>query len=168
MLNMFTRSAVILIVAVFCFAPGCSRPDQAAKLAAALQGEWGVTTLERAGKSASAAVLADATVRVDGDQFTLSEPKGAKKKVGQGVMQEFNTEAYRIQLDPAKADKEIDLAYAEGDRAGQVRRAIYSLEGDTLKICIAPANEARPSQFEAGKQNMLLILTRRAVESQKK
>jgi uncharacterized protein (TIGR03067 family) len=63
-----------------------------------------------------------------------------------------------IRLDADKKPKEIDL-FSDDTRG---RRGIYSLEGDTLKVCLSDPGVPRPRTFETDKQgrNMLLELRR--------
>jgi uncharacterized protein (TIGR03067 family) len=49
-----------------------------------------------------------------------------------------------FKLDPSKKPKQIDLEIMEG----QPNKGIYSLEGDTLKLCVSEdENEDRPTEF---------------------
>jgi RNA polymerase sigma factor (sigma-70 family) len=57
---------------------------------------------------------------------------------------------------PTKTPKEIDLTIEDRKLAG-----IYSIERDTLKICVGdPASGTRPTSFEAGAKVALLTLQR--------
>jgi uncharacterized protein (TIGR03067 family) len=69
----------------------------------------------------------------------------------------------RFKLDPGIKPRGIDLEFITGKKKGRVDRAVYHLEGSTLKICIQedPKGE-RPSDFisRKGSQVSLLVLKR--------
>jgi uncharacterized protein (TIGR03067 family) len=53
------------------------------------------------------------------------------------------------QLSPASDPKQIQMTGTEGDAAGKPALGIYSLEGDTLKICYTMPGGERPKTFES-------------------
>jgi uncharacterized protein (TIGR03067 family) len=58
---------------------------------------------------------------------------------------------WKYTIDPSKAPKEMDWI-VEIDPGHPIRQlAIYTLEGDTLKICSTAAGKPRPSKFESKK-----------------
>jgi uncharacterized protein (TIGR03067 family) len=84
---------------------------------------------------------------------------------------------FTVKLDPGRrpswADLTIDYEYRlEGgwlgrdvrpSRKGQTLRAIYALEGDTLKVCVSPVGKDRPRRFPrapAKEGGTLLVLKR--------
>jgi uncharacterized protein (TIGR03067 family) len=64
----------------------------------------------------------------------------------------------QFRLDATQDPKEIDFT----NRAGSTSYGIYSLEGDTLKICIAPAGGERPAEFTSKPRSKrsLIVLKR--------
>jgi uncharacterized protein (TIGR03067 family) len=52
-------------------------------------------------------------------------------------------------VDPSRNPKEINIIGTEGDLAGKAAEGIYSLEGDTLRICHTMPGKARPSAFSS-------------------
>jgi uncharacterized protein (TIGR03067 family) len=59
----------------------------------------------------------------------------------------------KISLDPSKKPAAIDLTYTEGKHKGKTNHAIYSVEKDSLKICVSrkllPNEPAeRPMEFK--------------------
>ena len=64
--------------------------------------------------------------------------------------------------DPAKNPKEIIMVGTEGDLAGKEARGIYSLQGDTLRICYTMPGQQRPAAFEslAGSEAYLIVWQR--------
>jgi uncharacterized protein (TIGR03067 family) len=58
---------------------------------------------------------------------------------------------WKYTIDPSKDPKEMDWL-VEIDPGHPIRQlAIYSLEGDTLKICSTAAGKPRPTRFESKK-----------------
>jgi uncharacterized protein (TIGR03067 family) len=58
-------------------------------------------------------------------------------------------------IDPSKTPRHIDMMYMPPP--GTIRpplftKGIYSLEGDTLKICLSEMNKPRPTEFKASKE----------------
>jgi uncharacterized protein (TIGR03067 family) len=64
-------------------------------------------------------------------------------------------------LDPSKNPKTIDVTYLDGELKGESSQGIYSLDGDTLKICMHRGTN-RPTEFETkpDSQRHLLVLKR--------
>jgi uncharacterized protein (TIGR03067 family) len=52
-------------------------------------------------------------------------------------------------IDAGSQSKHIDITAPEGEQAGKTSKGIYSLEGDTLKMCYAMPDKDRPKQFES-------------------
>ena len=65
-------------------------------------------------------------------------------------------------LDPAHKPSRIEMVGTEGDAAGKRALGIYSLEGDTLRICYTMPGGKRPERFEsaAGSGAYLVTWTR--------
>jgi uncharacterized protein (TIGR03067 family) len=53
-------------------------------------------------------------------------------------------EEFKISVDPSKKPKEMDLQFTKGDLQGKKCLAIYTFEGDQLKICTE--TKLRPSR----------------------
>lgn len=100
-----------------------------------LAGRWVVVSAEEAGKEMEG--LAGGKLIIDGDMLTLKAPNKTEAKA-------------RIRLDPAKKPKQIDLEMSKDE----ILLGIYSLEGDTLRLCIDPATmDKRPAEFATKKDN---------------
>lgn len=54
-----------------------------------------------------------------------------------------------LRLDPTSKTCEINVK--DGNKKGDARHGIYEMTGTQLKICYGPANQARPTKFEAPK-----------------
>jgi len=65
-------------------------------------------------------------------------------------------------LDPGHTPRRIEMVGTEGDAAGKPALGIYSLEGDTLKICYTMPGGKRPERLErtAGSRAFLVVWTR--------
>ena len=67
-----------------------------------------------------------------------------------------------VKIDSTKTPKEIDILDESGAINDKSKLAIYELEGDTYKYCIAPAGKPRPTEFSAkeGSGNALIVSRR--------
>ena len=61
---------------------------------------------------------------------------------------DFGARKFTYKLDSTKTPKHMDRSY-ERNGAKETRKYIYSLEGDTLKICRNRLKDVRPTKFEA-------------------
>jgi uncharacterized protein (TIGR03067 family) len=125
---------------------GASAQD-AKKEQALLQGKWKAVKLEIEGKEIPANELAELKITVEGDQFI------GKKGAGE-------PEKNLMKLDPAKKPKAIDLTPQSGPTEGMTLQGIYTLDGDTLKMCLALPGANRPDAFAAGEMRVLITLQR--------
>jgi uncharacterized protein (TIGR03067 family) len=111
-----------------------------------IQGTWVMTRMESAGKEVSRAKLAESRIRlmIAGGRMTMQRPG--------------RTQNLTFTLDPSKDPREIDL----DDGESLITRAIYQLDGDTLKICWAEPGAARPLDFttDAISQDTLYVFQR--------
>jgi uncharacterized protein (TIGR03067 family) len=60
-----------------------------------------------------------------------------------------------ITVDPSKTPKQIDLATHSGGQP-RVTLGIYQLEGDTLKLCLAPTTARRRVVTDGGKEELVV------------
>src|SRR5205085_3256803 len=114
-----------------------------------MKGTWKVASGERNGAAlANEDPLKTLILTVAGDKYTA--------KVGD------ENEAGTIKLDPSKKPKQIDLSITEGQDKGKKQFGLYSIEGDTLKVCFAPTENERPKDMTAkeGTDNILITLKR--------
>jgi RNA polymerase sigma factor (sigma-70 family) len=123
----------------------------------AIRGAWQVIGLETGGKDAP-----------DNDETKLI--KSGKCVITADKMTSTVGPAEHVtsyKLDPTKKPKEIDVTPQDGpeNEKGKVIPAVYSLEGDVLKVCFpSPKNPTRPTEVatKEGGDAMLLILKRQA------
>jgi uncharacterized protein (TIGR03067 family) len=110
-----------------------------------LQGAWLMTVLERDGKVVPKAQLEKLRIRIvfKGDQVTFEYPDH----------NEVGTYKLEAATDPKSIDVVTELDTSKG---------IYALEGDSLRICGAPAAEERPAEFATrrGTKQALYVLKR--------
>ena len=67
-----------------------------------------------------------------------------------------------IKVDSTRTPKEIDILDKSGIKNAQTKLAIYELNGDTYKYCIAPAGKPRPKEFSSkpGSGHSLIVSKR--------
>src|SRR5262245_17345815 len=100
-----------------------------------LQGTWKYIAGERDGEKVPDREIARAPkLVIEGEKYTFKA--GDEGETG------------TIKLDPAKKPKTIDLAITSGPDKDKKQVGIYQVEGDTLKLCVAPPGDAqRPATF---------------------
>jgi uncharacterized protein (TIGR03067 family) len=140
--------AVLVLGAVVLIAAGESSEEAVKKEIAKLQGTWSVVSAEWDGNKAPEAKIK--MVKIVFQQDKIIRHQGDKT---------VETEDYKV--DPSKNPKSIDVTYLEGERKGESSQGIYSLDGDTLKICMSYSTN-RPTEFEtrADSKRHLLVLKR--------
>jgi uncharacterized protein (TIGR03067 family) len=110
-----------------------------------LQGTWKLLSLEVNGEKVSVKGLEAACLVVKGAKYHFQLDKMALD--------------ITFKMDPAKKPKAIDLTVASGPSKGKVYHGIYTLEGDTFKICrsIDPDKD-RPTAFATRKGSGLMMV----------
>jgi uncharacterized protein (TIGR03067 family) len=106
--------------------PGCMREDLKSD-EERIQGPWIVMSMDVNGKTE----YAFPTITFTDDRMNIKDRDRDRKA------------AFR--LDPTQSPKEIDLT----NRSGSPTYGIYSLEGETLKICLAAPGGERPAEFSS-------------------
>jgi uncharacterized protein (TIGR03067 family) len=112
------------------------------------QGTWTVEAWEEGGKP-----LADADLKKRGVFFGANIfifKRDEKKKLFQGGT---------IQLDPGKSPRTANLSVREGEGKDDVMLGIYSLDGDTLKLCFDPKGQSRPKDFKPEAKDGFTLVT---------
>ncbi len=68
-----------------------------------------------------------------------------------------------VTLDPGRTPKAVNTWDLDGPYADETNRAIYDLDGDTLKVCISlDRSKSRPTEFESKPDsNRLLVIYKR-------
>jgi RNA polymerase sigma factor (sigma-70 family) len=109
-----------------------------------LEGSWVLIAAEAGGTKAPPEELK----KIDGKALFAGD-----KAV---ITQNGKTEELTFRLDPTKQPKEMNLILGKSE----VHRAIYQLDGDTLKVCMSHPPQDRPTAFatkEGSKFPMLLV-----------
>lgn len=139
------RIALIAIFAVPLF-PSAAAADDTVKDQKGFQGTWALTRLDWEG----APVPAE---RIEKVRFIVTDNKLVMD--GLDGKREFS-----FALDATKTPKQIDLTPLDGPFKGKTTPAIYSLEGDTLKICMSnKETNVRPTEFKSPKDSGLAVFT---------
>jgi uncharacterized protein (TIGR03067 family) len=121
--------------------------DEAVKKEVArLKGQWSVVEIiSPDGQKAPPEVVKDRKMTIMDDKMSLTNKEKATNL------------GYKINL--AKTPKEIDLVVLDGPVKGKMVKAIYSLEGETLKICLPDPDTDRPKDFTPNVKSGTGVLT---------
>ena len=138
-----------LLAASLAFAAGCQKSATPPEDATNIQGKWKPVSVKAFGKEVPTEKLEQGRLVVEGDKLSF-------------MTGDRHEESFSFTLDPSKNPKEIDMTAL--DREGQpvvrretsndpgtkdVRKGIYSLEGDNLKICFPDdAKSPRPTSID--------------------
>jgi uncharacterized protein (TIGR03067 family) len=113
------------------------------------QGTWKVVRMEVGGKTMPGKAFLKVTIAFQGDEMTFGESGKLYDKI-------------TFDVDPSTKPTSADLRHTAGLKKGVRERAIYELQGDRLKLCIAEPRKKRPTEFvpEDGTGQQLLVLQR--------
>jgi uncharacterized protein (TIGR03067 family) len=118
----------------------------------AMEGTWRVESVEAGGKAVEAEDLQSLELTISGEHYTV------KTKDGMDVG--------TLKLDETQKPRTMDATKTEGFDAGKVVKAIYTIEGNTLKVCCAPDGGQRPTELatKEGEAVVLIVYRREAKE----
>ncbi len=136
------RAVLPLLILLVGFVPGCADHPDYGKI----QGTWKVVAVENDGVKAPSEPL---------KRWTIVFKTGNKVFVNKGGVPEEGT----FTLDPSKSPKEIDLTL-ERPGGDDTVKAVYTLEGDELKIC-GPSAKDRPRPKEISSKKAQLTTLKR-------
>ncbi len=102
------------------------------------EGTWAVTSSVYEGQEAAEDLVRSIKRIVEGDHAVWE--RDGKRFAGT-----------RIELDPAREPKAIDVIPDGGPNRGERVLGVYKLEDDKLTICMAEPGKARPKEFRADK-----------------
>jgi uncharacterized protein (TIGR03067 family) len=129
-----------------------ARADDAAADLKAMQGAWQLVEVATPDGPVPADELKGAKVTIKDDKLTLEGLNPTKKE-------------FSVKLDPSQKPKAIDLTALNDAFKGKTTQGIYSLDGDTLKVCMGNKDtKARPKEFKPGKDGDLMVLTLKRVK----
>jgi uncharacterized protein (TIGR03067 family) len=128
------RLDVVLMLAASCFGvPDRPRKgDSVKKEVKKLEGSWKLVGLERQGREINGSSL---SLTVTGNKYVA--------KTRTGVVLEEGT----YQINPSKKPKTMTFSILSGKDKGTTQNALYELQGDKLKLCLAQPGKDRPASF---------------------
>jgi uncharacterized protein (TIGR03067 family) len=135
------------IVLAALFLLGANQPKKAGRTdRARLQGAWKVVSGEANGKPAPEDAVKGARMVFQGNRVTARTDNG-------------KTRSLTFKLRPGRRPKAIDLT---NPARKQTLLGIYSLKGDTLRVCFGAPGAARPKTLAAkeGSNAVLFVLKR--------
>ena len=120
--QLIPMTAVLLVFAVV------SKGDDAKTDTEKLQGTWKLVSLEADGEQAPAEIVAKLKLVFKNNTltFTPGEPGFTN---------------YTFKVDPTTKPPSFDMTHADGTHKDETTKGIYSLKGDSLKICFGQANQ---------------------------
>jgi uncharacterized protein (TIGR03067 family) len=115
-----------------------------------LEGKWRIVSLEINGNKAKDEDARKLTVLNGKDESWTLYSEG--KEVAKGTNS----------FDPTQTPKTMDFTITEGGGKGNVHLGIYEIGENSRKICFAPPNKGRPTQFKSdqGSEHILVIFER--------
>jgi uncharacterized protein (TIGR03067 family) len=135
--------------------------DAAKKDLALLEGTWVIAGKEFMGKKATkeeVEKLRGKLVIKDGKWALWSDDNDKGKE-------EIVYEA-TFKFDAAAKPKELDLAYTSGVDKGTTKKAIYEIDGDTLRVCYPFMGAGRPTEFAGPPEGKALLMTYKRVRKE--
>ena len=133
-------SAAVLAVTTLLFSQNTRADD-----AKAIEGTWKVESAEAGGKKIESEDLMTLVVKITGARYEVR----IKDKVDAGT----------LALDEKQTPKTMDATDTEGDDVGKVVKAIYELNGDTLRVCYPLDGGERPKEFATKEGSPVLLVT---------
>jgi uncharacterized protein (TIGR03067 family) len=131
--------------------------DAVRKDLAALEGTWVVAGKEFMGKKATKDEIDKIAA-----EFEMVIKDG-KRTLNDVLFNKVVSEA-TLTLDPMAKPKAMDLVYTSGDQKGTTDKAIYEVEGDTLKVCYPFDSAERPTEFAGKPDGNALFMTYKRVK----
>jgi uncharacterized protein (TIGR03067 family) len=147
---MRTTLVGLVVVLVVPFAGEAAPPDpgRVKEEQRRLEGTWKVLSAEADGTPLPVEVTRNFKLSFQGSTFITYI--GDQKREG----------SYTV--DPGKNPRTIDITLSAGPDKGKTQLAIYSVLGNTLRVCAAEPGRERPTGFETrGKPGVILLRLRR-------
>ncbi len=148
------RCIIIVLFAFFSVGITSARGESAREALEALGGTWKTVAIVSDGKT-----VQDETIRrPPGPEATLVY-KGDTWHV---IVGEKTVASGKLKVDPDKNPRQLDVLSDDDPKGAKTKLAIYQLDGDTFKYCIAGAGKPRPTEFasKAGSGESLITSKR--------
>jgi uncharacterized protein (TIGR03067 family) len=139
---------LVLLVVPFAGEAAPPDPGRVKEEQQRLEGTWKVISGEAGGMPLPLEVTRNFKLSFQGSTFITQV--GDQKREG----------SYTV--DPGKSPRTIDITLSSGPDKGKTQLAIYSVLGNTLRICGAEPGRERPTGFETrDKAGVILLMLRR-------
>lgn len=112
-----------------------------------MAGKWEVERVEAGGKEIETDAAKDLVITIYGDRYELIIKNGM--------------DGGTLKLDESQSPKAMDATDTEGEDVGKVIKAIYEIEGDTMRICYAWKGGDRPTEMATAEGSPTLLVTYR-------
>jgi uncharacterized protein (TIGR03067 family) len=110
-------------------------------------GNWRLVSVEVEGQKMPAQQANELSLTFKAGKFTSF--RGGEKRTG------------KYTLDPTHKLKTIDIVHDDGPDKGKPWSLIYSLEGNTLRICCREIGKDRPTNFDTKDQKDVILMVLR-------
>ena len=139
-------AGVAIAVSMIAQAPKVAKDATATKGPAALQGTWGITSINDQPAPEGAPEM---TLTFSGDKYNQT--------VGSDV-----NERGTIKVDASKKPMTIDLIITEGQDAGKTQLGIFEITGQTMRANLAqPGAAKRPEDFAIKPESLMFVATKK-------
>lgn len=140
------KALSVLAVVVCCGGAAPPRMSEGKWELFRLQGTWEMAALEVNGEEVPQKKLKGTTLTIRGDKYVV-KVKDVEHEV-------------KIELDPKKDPRAIDMHLPDGNEAPKLAKGVYDLDGDTFRICRHQmAGEERPAQIGTWPDTNLFVVT---------
>ena len=138
------RFSIAALCAIGCVAPVIFGGD-AAKEAKLLDGKWVPLSAELAGRPFPDDVLKTIKLTINGNKYTVV--------VGD------QTDRGRLDINPARKPKTMDVVGTEGPNKDKTFPAIYEADKQMLRICYDLDGQQRPTEFKTKEGTKQFLVT---------
>lgn len=146
MFHNFASAILILLIAMPVAQSPTAKEKAVNQTFQRLQGTWRPVSAVDNGVGVTANKLKGQTFFVGADTFLVRQ--------GQTALQAGN-----LQLDPTASPPTVNAIVKQGQKKDTTLLGIYSLDGDTLKICFDPQGQDRPKELESPAESGLILTT---------
>ena len=117
-----------------------------------IAGTWRVISYEKDGKKTPAEQLEKIRTIYSVDGTFMVERDGEIFAAGS------------TKIDPTKSPKQSQATYTEGELKGKTNLAIYEIDGDNMRACIARSDQDRPTEFSSKPGSGHVLITYKRVK----